>query len=47
MSHGGKGDRRRPLVVPKEQFENNWDAIFGKKKKPEPEKEVPKQKDNK
>ena len=45
MSHGGKGDKRRPLVVPKEVFENNWDAIFGKKKKPE--KEVPKQKDNK
>jgi len=30
---GGKGDKRRPLSVPKEQFENNWDAIF---KKPTP-----------
>lgn len=29
MSDGGKGDKRRPLVVPKEQFENNWEAIFG------------------
>ncbi|CAB4124601.1 hypothetical protein UFOVP181_159 [uncultured Caudovirales phage] len=47
MSHGGKGDRRRPLVVPKEVFENNWDSIFGKKKKPEPESQANKQKDNK
>ena len=29
---GGKGDRRRKLVVPEEQFNANWDAIFGKKK---------------
>jgi len=27
---GGKGDKQRPLGVPKEQFENNWDAIFKK-----------------
>jgi len=27
---GGKGDRKRPLTVPKEQFESNWDAIFNK-----------------
>ena len=30
---GGKGDARRPLTIPKEQFESNWDAIF---KKPNP-----------
>jgi hypothetical protein len=30
MRDGGKGDKRRPLSVPKEQFENNWDAIFKK-----------------
>lgn len=30
---GGKGDARRPLTIPKEQFEANWDAIF---KKPNP-----------
>lgn len=30
---GGKGDARRPLAIPKEQFNNNWDAIF---KKPNP-----------
>ena len=29
---GGKGDRRRKLVVPEEQFNANWDAIFGKAK---------------
>jgi hypothetical protein len=27
---GGKGDAQRPLVVPMEQFDNNWDAIFNK-----------------
>lgn len=30
---GGKGDARRPLVIPEEQFNNNWDTIF---KKPNP-----------
>lgn len=30
MTDGGKGDKQRPLTVPKEQFENNWDAIFKK-----------------
>ena len=30
---GGKGDRKRPLVIPEEQFNANWDAIF---KKPTP-----------
>jgi len=33
MRDGGKGDARRPLAVPEEQFESNWDTIF--KKKPE------------
>ena len=31
----GKGSKPRPYSVPLEQFDNNWDAIFGKKKKPE------------
>ena len=31
MRDGGKGDRKRPLVIPKEQFNKNWDAIFKKK----------------
>ena len=25
---GGKGDAKRPLTVPEEQFNKNWDAIF-------------------
>ena len=28
---GGKGDKQRPLSVPKEQFESNWDTIFDKR----------------
>jgi hypothetical protein len=31
MRDGGKGDRRRKLVVSEEVFNSNWDAIFGKK----------------
>ena len=30
---GGKGDARRPLTIPAEKFNSNWDAIF---KKPNP-----------
>lgn len=32
MRDGGKGDKRRPLTIPEEQFNNNWDAIFKKQK---------------
>ena len=35
MSDGGKGSKPRPYSVDKETFENNWDRIFGKKKKQE------------
>ena len=35
MRDGGKGDKPRPLGVPMEQFDKNFDAIFGKKKKHE------------
>lgn len=31
MRDGGKGDKKRKLVVPEEVFNSNWDAIFGKK----------------
>lgn len=31
---GGKGSARRPSEVSSEQIANNWDTIFGKKKKP-------------
>lgn len=30
MRDGGKGDRKRPLVVSEETFNSNWDAIFKK-----------------
>jgi len=28
----GKGDKRRPMKVPKDEYEKNWDKIFKKKK---------------
>jgi hypothetical protein len=33
MRDGGKGDTPRPLGVSLEQFDANFNAIFGKKKK--------------
>ncbi len=39
MSDGGKGDKPRPLGVPVEQFDKNFDAIFGKKDKLTPNQE--------
>jgi hypothetical protein len=44
MSDGGKGSAPRPYSVPKEQFNKNWDQIFGKKKE-EPKEEVKQQSD--
>lgn len=36
--HGGKGDAPRPLGVPMDKFDENFEAIFGKKTKlPQPE----------
>ena len=32
-THGGKGSKQRP-TLDKKRFEDNWDAIFGKKDKP-------------
>ena len=29
-----KGSTPRPFEVPKDQFRDNWDKIFGKKDKP-------------
>ena len=28
----GKGDKRRPCLVPREEYEKNYEAVFGKKK---------------
>jgi hypothetical protein len=48
----GKGSRPRPIVVPREIFDNNFDSIFGKPKPreqvvldataPPPQKQLPK-----
>ena len=40
MSNGGKGSSPRPYSVSQEEFANNWDAIFGKKKKSDHEKDA-------
>lgn len=35
---GGKGDTVRPLVIPMEKFDEQWELIFGKKStKPQPQ----------
>lgn len=33
MGDGGKGSSPRPFSVPLEEFDNRFEAIFGKKKK--------------
>lgn len=33
MRDGGKGDTPRPLGVPLEDFDSNWDAIFKRTRK--------------
>ena len=38
MLDGGKGSRPRPFSVDKKTFDDNWNTIFGRKKKTEPEK---------
>jgi hypothetical protein len=32
MSAGGKGSAPRPMEVGRDQYSNNWDAIFKKEK---------------
>lgn len=29
----GKGSKPRPLSVPRKQFDDNWEKIFGKKRR--------------
>lgn len=31
--HGGKGSKRRVMQIDQEQFDKNFEAIFGKKRK--------------
>ena len=38
MSTGGKGSKPRHLSVPRKQFDDNWERIFGKKKKSDKER---------
>jgi len=33
MTDGGKGSKPRPYSIPKEQFDQRFDSIFGEKKK--------------
>ena len=33
MRDGGKGDTPRPLSVPMDKFDKNFEAVFGKKEK--------------
>ena len=32
MSDGGKGSSPRPFVIPKKEFDNRFDTIFGEKR---------------
>lgn len=43
----GKGSVPRPFDVPKEQFRDNWDKIFGKKDSKEDKQQPPDKKDAK
>jgi hypothetical protein len=31
MSDGGKGDSPRPILIPKEEYTQRWNTIFGEK----------------
>ena len=31
MSDGGKGCAPRPILIPKEEYAENWKAVFGEK----------------
>jgi hypothetical protein len=37
LDMAGKGSKARPLSVPKAEFDNNFDRIFGNKKKTDTE----------
>ena len=43
----GKGSVPRPFEVPRDQFRDNWDKIFGKKDKKEDKQDQPDKKDAK
>ena len=35
MGDGGKGSKPRPFSVSQQEYDNRWDAIFGRDLKPE------------
>jgi hypothetical protein len=35
MSSGGKGSKPRPIEIPRDKFNQNWDKIFKKEVKDE------------
>lgn len=37
-----KGSTPRPIDIPKDQFESNWEKTFGKKTKEQPRDKSPK-----
>ncbi len=37
MAEAGKGSRPRPFSVSQQEFDNRWEAIFGKKNQSEDE----------
>lgn len=38
MNDGGKGSKPRPLSVSQAEYDNRWDAIFGRDQPPEPKR---------
>lgn len=38
MSDGGKGSKPRPFSVTQQEYDNRWDAIFGRDLKEDKEK---------
>ncbi len=40
MAEAGKGSKPRPYSVSQEEFDNRWEAIFGKKNKSTDEQSV-------
>jgi hypothetical protein len=40
MSHGGKGSKPRPFSVSQKEYDNRWDAIFGRDLKEEKQEDT-------
>ena len=44
--HGGKGSAPRPYSVTQEEYDNRWDAIFGRKSATEESSDTDEDEDN-